>query len=279
MNRNFTSSSRPLILALTLALATFLLSGCTSGDDNFASGGGAQPTASPTFSQVEQLARPAINEGLFITNTFLNAYNTLAPSQQLAAIQSTPALATEAVTYLVALATFGADPNPAQRATDEVGAFIPDILRIDTSVRSPNNGVNGATVYNQAYANPAALVPVGDQTGRTIPVVMPAAGRKPEDDVIDVTYSVLTNGATGALNTTNTRQGVVYVPNFLPGDGVDFASSATGADGGAVDNGGNQNNSQGHKFLRGQTAPYGGCSDAAPSSTGGQAFPYLADPY
>ena len=62
---------------------------------------------------------------------------------------------------------------------DIAAAFLPDVLRIDTSIASP--------VGTVAYSN--AAVPVG-----ALGVVRPIAGRKLEDDVIDITLSVLTNG-------------------------------------------------------------------------------------
>jgi hypothetical protein len=34
-----------------------------------------------TWVQVERLGRPAINEGLFVTNDFLNAVNSISPDQ------------------------------------------------------------------------------------------------------------------------------------------------------------------------------------------------------
>jgi hypothetical protein len=54
-----------------------------------------------------------------------------------------------------------------------VAALIPDVMRIDTTITSAGS----------AYANGAVAV------GTT---VRPVAGRKLEDDVIDITYQVLT---------------------------------------------------------------------------------------
>jgi hypothetical protein len=108
------------------------------------------------------------------------------------------------------LTAFG---NSPQRVSDIASAFLPDVLRIDTTVASP--------VGTGAYASGA--VPVG-----ALGVVMPAGGRKIEDDVIDITLSVLTNGA-------------------ITTDNVAFAGVAGNAA------------QPGHQMLHGQAA-YGGAA-------------------
>jgi len=125
-----------------------------------------------SYKQIERLGRPAVNEGLVVTNDFLNAFNSIPPSADLS-----PAAAPVVSEAAGTLTAFG---NSAQRVTDIATAFLPDVLRIDTTVASP--------VGSGAYASGA--VPVG-----ALGVVMPAGGRKIEDDVIDITLSVLTNGA------------------------------------------------------------------------------------
>ena len=120
-----------------------------------------------TFQQFERLARPGINEGLVVTNDFLNAFNSIPPTADLSAAAA-PVVA-EAKKTLKAL---GNDEN---RANVLLGAFLPDVMRIDTTVPS-------------GYGN--ALNAKGS----------PVAGRKLTDDVIDTTLSVLTNGAVTADN-------------------------------------------------------------------------------
>lgn len=114
------------------------------------------------FQQVERLARPGINEGLIVTNDFLNAFNSIPPSADLS--QAAAPVGAEARKTLKALG------NSDQRADALLRAFLPDVMRIDTNVPS-------------GYAN--ALNLQGS----------PVAGRKLADDVIDITLSVLTNGA------------------------------------------------------------------------------------
>ncbi|BAY23507.1 hypothetical protein NIES2100_32720 [Calothrix sp. NIES-2100] len=114
------------------------------------------------FQQFERLARPGINEGLVVTNDFLNAFNSIPPTADLSSAAK-PVVA-EARKTLKALG------NNDERAKALLGAFLPDVMRIDTTVAS-------------GYAN--ALNTKG----------APVAGRKLTDDVIDITLGVLTNGA------------------------------------------------------------------------------------
>jgi len=139
-----------------------------------ACGGNSHQAVMPgtTWVQVERLARPAINEGLFVTNDFLNAVNSISPDQDGAALVG-PVFA-EAAATLGALANIGTALGATPPAAgDVVAALIPDVMRIDTTITSAGS----------AYANGAVAV------GTT---VRPIAGRKLEDDVIDITYQVLT---------------------------------------------------------------------------------------
>jgi hypothetical protein len=134
------------------------------------------PGANGKYTQVEQLARPGINEALLRTNALLNAYNSVGPDfvaaalagQQPAASIAAP-IVTEAKQTLLALG------NSDARANALLGAFLPDVLRIDTT------GPSG-------YGN--ALNAKGS----------PIRGRLFKDDVIDITLSVLTNGAVASDN-------------------------------------------------------------------------------
>ncbi|MBT9316475.1 DUF4331 domain-containing protein [Leptothoe spongobia] len=123
------------------------------------------------YVQVERLARPGINEGLVLTNDFLNALNSVGPDFEAAALAGKQPAADiagpivgEAKNTLLALG------NSEERANALLGAFLPDVMRIDTS------GPSG-------YAND--LNAAGS----------PVRGRMLKDDVIDITLSVLSNGA------------------------------------------------------------------------------------
>jgi hypothetical protein len=123
------------------------------------------------FNQVERLARPAVNEGLVVTNDFLNALNSVGPDFEAAALAGQqPAANIAGPIVAEAKQTLLAVGNNDARANALLGAFLPDVMRIDTT------GPSG-------YAN--ALNAKGS----------PIRGRLIEDDVIDITLSVLTNGA------------------------------------------------------------------------------------
>jgi len=193
--------------------------------------GGSNDPAMPgtTWVQVERLARPAINEGLFVTNDYLNAVNSIRPDQDGAALVGP--VAAEAVLTLQALGQIGtANAVTPPQPGDVVAALIPDVMRIDTTLPAIPLG-------SAAYA---FMARGGLGTGAT--GVMPIAGRKLEDDVIDITYQVLTG-----------------VPGL--GDGVPYYKPAAGP--------GSTNPAIGHNKLHGQ-----GAIGAGQSAT----FPFLADP-
>ena len=119
------------------------------------------------FQQFERLARPAINEGLIVTNDFLNAFNSIPPTADL-----TPAAAPVGAEAKATLKALG---NDDARADALLSAFLPDVMRIDTT---------------QASGYGLALNAKGS----------PITGRLLKDDVIDVTLSVLTDGAITADN-------------------------------------------------------------------------------
>jgi hypothetical protein len=110
------------------------------------------------FVQTEQMARPGINEALLVGQNNLAAYNRTQPSRNVPS-----GVANEATQVLLALG------NTPARATALLGAFIPDVMRIDTT------GPSG-------FAN--ALNSKGS----------PIRGRMLADDVVDVALTVLTNG-------------------------------------------------------------------------------------
>jgi Domain of unknown function (DUF4331) len=118
--------------------------------------------ATGKYQQVERLGRPGINEGLIVSNNLLNAFNSVPPTADLS--PAAGPIGAEAVRTLKALG------NNDDRTKALLGAFLPDVMRIDTT-------------GNSGYAN--ALNAKGS----------PIRGRMLKDDVIDITLSVLTNGA------------------------------------------------------------------------------------
>jgi len=138
--------------------------------------------------QVERLARPAINEGLVLSNDYLNAYNSIAPSVDLTDAAS--AVVNEAATVLGLVNTvagnagFATPPSVANVA----GGFLPDVMRIDTTLDIAESGTtdtpnNAGTSY--AYNNY-----VNDNV--TKPIIL-VGGRKLLDDVINITLGYLFN--------------------------------------------------------------------------------------
>jgi hypothetical protein len=122
------------------------------------------------YQQVERLARPGINEGLVVTNDFLNALNQVGPDFEAAALAGQPDAAKAAGPIVTeAIQTLKAIGNDDQRAQTLIGAFLPDVMRIDTS---------GESGYGNALNDKGS----------------PIRGRRLKDDVIDTTLAVLTNG-------------------------------------------------------------------------------------
>ena len=124
-----------------------------------------------TFNQVERLARPAVNEGLVFTNDYLNTLNAVTPAFEASALKGeNPAADAAAPIVGEVTRTLKALGNDDAKTTALIGAFLPDVMRIDTTA---------PTGYGSALN--AKGSPIG--------------GRLLKDDVIDVTLSVLTNGA------------------------------------------------------------------------------------
>lgn len=193
-----------------------------------------------SFRQVERLARPAINEGLVLSNDSLNAFNAIAPHLDLSK-GATPVLS-EAGAVLTAVFKYAAGAgvglNPAPVA-DVVAGFLPDVMRVDSSKK--------VEIGSWAYNSDAVLV-------KDTKAAMLTGGRKIEDDVMDITLSYLINGNPfcGPNKPCDIQDGVSYA------GGTKLCSEAG--------LGSNPSN-PGHKCLTGQEVRDGGAE-----------FPYLASP-
>jgi hypothetical protein len=111
------------------------------------------------YNQVERLGRPAVNEGLVISQGFLAAFNSISPKQDLS--DAAAPVRAEAKKTLLALG------NSNDRANTLLAAFLPDVMRIDTNQKSGYvNAVNAKGA--------------------------PITGRLLLDDTIDQTLTVLT---------------------------------------------------------------------------------------
>lgn len=150
------------------------------------------PPGTDSESQVERLARPAINEGLVLSDRRLNRWNKIGPRDDLST-NNQPVLA-EAAAVLTAVNDYGKKNGLKPPGVDVVVAgFLPDVMRIDTS---KSLAINKAA-YNGDFVTVRGSTPAPMLTG----------GRKLEDDVVDITLSYLLNGdPTGA----SVKDGVSY---------------------------------------------------------------------
>lgn len=221
--------------AMTLALIVSAAA-CGGTTDNPGPDGGMQPD-NGAFHQIEQLARPGINEALLITEAFNAGFNATAPSFTGVPAETLNAVAGEAKTVLKAIylgscllngalelsAADGVKPagitchavggdlwtersltgvtltdaskTAAQAYADKVfGQFIPDVMRVDTGVASD---------YLTLCGDPSSA-----------PLL--CGGRFLNNDVIDVTYNYLINGA-------GTKKGAFDQVRALTSDGVAFS--------------------------------------------------------
>src|SRR3989442_3720745 len=86
------------------------------------------------FVQVERLARPAINEGLVITNDFLNRMNQVGPDCEARALAGQqPCAGILGPVFTEVIGTLGALGNSSARIGQLVGAVLPHVMRIGTT--------------------------------------------------------------------------------------------------------------------------------------------------
>lgn len=195
MSSNINRFNRQILMAV--AAISLIATGCNDSNSSGTPAVTATDTPPPvaTVIQVEQLARPGINEALLRSNNLLATYNAVGPAFVAAALANPNGAEGKAAAPVFAEAVdtlnlFTALDGPGGITTDAaVKAFLPDVMRIDTTLNVPVGGL--------AYA--AALNTAGS----------PVGGRKLTDDVIDVTLSVLTGGV---VTTDN-------VPYYSPGNG------------------------------------------------------------
>lgn len=256
-------------LSITFAAVAMLATAC--GDNN--DPGPDAPPGPVTYRQVEHLARPGINEALLISEGFLGGYNATAPTFKGVPEDVLGQVVGEAKTVLKALYLGGcllngalglspvqgvkpagitchatgpaiweensltgitltaASQAAAQAYADKVfDQFIIDVMRVDTSVTS-----DYLTLCGDANSKPLLC-----------------GGRLVNNDVIDITYNYLLNGA-------GTMKGPFDQVRALTGDGVNFSS--------------NDANNSGNVTLPDPT------NDAQFHVNVSQAFPYSARPF
>lgn len=188
-------------LASVALAASLFVTGCGTSSDIIPQPAQAQNGVGVV--QVEQLARPAINEGLLVDNALLNAYNSVPPSFVRAALdnQNGPEFAralpliTDATATLNALLQANNNDGPFAAVNNGngpdagffLGIFLPDVMRINTQL----NFAPGAQAFGASFNGNFVL----------------DSGRKTTDDVMDVVSTALTNNAAVRDNVPYTRQG------------------------------------------------------------------------
>ncbi len=168
----FKKTLKPISFIAAILLSV-LVAGCADDNDNddpVANTPVGEETAAGTGGggQVDRLARPAINEGLILDNDLLNLFNTVPPT-----VDTTDAAAPILAQAASVLDAFDAvDGKEDITVTEVVTGFLPDVMRIDTRLNIPV----GKTAYNAAFSGDKGIL---------------IGGRKIEDDVIDITLSLL----------------------------------------------------------------------------------------
>lgn len=165
--------------AISLFAAAALIAGCGSDDSTFFQANNNNNNNNTpqgrSLKQIEQLARPGINEALLFTNAFLNAYNGVSPAfiKTALTVPNSPEANAAGPIFAEAIKTLTAFQNvnagAAFSVNKSVSVFLPDVMRVDSSL----------FIAGSAYAT---LSPVNN---------FPTGGRKLLDDVIDITYFVV----------------------------------------------------------------------------------------
>lgn len=229
-----TDKTRSVIFLASVLLFTFasMLTGCGSGGDGDGAGRGGEDRGGQTGpnGQIERLGRPAINEGLIISNDLLNAFNMVPPSADLS--DAAAPVRDEAAKSIMAFDMIDGKQDITVEAV--VGAFLPDVMRIDTRLDIPP----GSTAYNAATSGDKGML---------------IGGRKLQDDVIDITLSFLVagdpsgnsvkdnvsfGGVRGNANQPSKRPISSQFPFVGRPYGADVAVTPDRADGASVNNAG-----------------------------------------
>ena len=232
--------NRSLFIILGLGLSALLAAGCgsssnnntgTANNNNNNAGvnpAGAQGTQG-AFVQVEQLARPVINEGLIVDNALLNAYNSVGPDFVRRALDApggpeaaaAAPIVTDATATLDALLAAGGgvggtpfsglNGGAGPTSGDFLGVFLPDTMRINTTLTfPPGTAAFGASVNTNLVLD---------------------SGRKITDDVMDVVTTVLTDNAGVIDNVPYSRPAgnanAAIGHSLLPGQAATIAEPAT----------------------------------------------------
>ena len=166
------SSNRSAICSVASALCIFALAGCGGGDDNGGNGGngGSGSGANgPTYTQIDRLARPVVNE----------VFATVANDRHLINDTDSPPndrneLANDIQSFMVGTA------GRSQPITDVVkSVLVPDVMLVDLSQSPPKAAYLG--------------VETGGATGNKF------GGRALTDDVVDISLGIVFGNTVPAL--------------------------------------------------------------------------------
>ncbi len=235
-------------LALALSFAAACGSDSSSPDPDPDPDPDPNPPAA-TYRQVEQLARPGINEALLISDAFLVGYNATAPTFKGVDQATLGAVVGEAKTVLKALYLGACLLNGALGLSPAQGVKPAGIT---CHITGPGiwveNSLAGVTLTNdsknaaQAYADKVFdqfildvmridtavdsnyLTLCGDANAK--PLL--CGGRRLSDDTIDITYNYLLNGA-------GTTRGPYDQVRALTSDGVNFSQDNAKNSGNVID--------------------------------------------
>ena len=196
--KNIKNMWKYLFVAAIAGMLTVFASCGISGTD-------ATSPATTSYVQIERLARPAVNEGLVLSNANLNAFNSIPPSLDLSGtIPAVAAVQGEAVAVINVVRALGTVAGGTPPATnDVVSQFLPDVTRIsvnDTDFTSNPVTGNPLTANVDRTSNSRQ----GEVAYTACVSLTPGApllcgGRKIRDDVIDITLTYIALGAATAI--------------------------------------------------------------------------------
>jgi hypothetical protein len=191
--KNIKNMWKYLFVAAIAGMMTVFASCGISGTD-------ATSPATTSYVQIERLARPAVNEGLVLSNANLNAFNSIPPSLDLdSSITAVAAVQGEAVTVINVVRALGTAAGGTPPATgDVVAQFLPDVTRI--SVDDAHYGTLHNLAANVDRTSNSRQGEVGYTACVSVTSGAPllCGGRKIRDDVIDITLSYIALGAGAA---------------------------------------------------------------------------------
>jgi Domain of unknown function (DUF4331) len=253
----------------TTLMGSTCVADATCGSGTTLVAGMCLPMASATYVQVEQLARPGVNEVLVLSNANLEGYNATAPSFAGAPQAAVTAITNEAKTVLSALYLGGCLLNGALGLTATTGVHPAGATCADVGPNIWTEGtLAGVTLTGTtktamgAYADrvfaqfepdvmrlDTALTPSGYLNlcgDPSMPQPLLCGGRLLTDDVIDITYNYFLAGA--AITPASPAQFKALVS-----DGVNYSVATPG--GNTLSTPDATNAAQGHPAIS-NTFPY-----------------------